>query len=200
MSLASSGGHGMHTTGTILGAGLLDEHAQGMTLEAEAWMCNFNTQSNGLSVGQEMLKEKQEYNISITSNSHGLRMSSMCCYEDFLNFTELGNQHLDTLAYYFPTLTHSFSAGNDQEACGWDFGHMSNYAKNIISVAALTPGGKMTDFSNFGSLRYGRMFPIISARRESVYSVMPERFYRYMSGTSMSCPTVTWHLALLTQR
>ena len=200
MSLASSGGHGMHTTGTILGAGLLDERARGMAPEAEGWTWNFNRQSNGLTVGQEMLKSKLEHNISITSNSYGLSMSRMCRYEYIFNYTELGNQHLDILACYFPTLTHSFSAGNDQGACRWEFGHMSNYAKNIISVAALTPGGKMTDFSSFGPLRDGRMFPIISARGESVYSVMPEQSYSYMSGTSMSCPTVTGHLALLTQR
>ena len=200
MSLASTGGHGMHTTGSILGAGLLDERARGMAPEAAAWTWNFNWQSNGLSVGQEMLRMKLEHDISLTSNSYGLRMTNMCRYEHLFNYTEFGNQHLDILAYHFPTLTHSVSAGNDQGACRWKFGHMSNYAKNIISVAALTPGGQMTDFSSFGPLRDGRMFPVISARGATVYSVMPEQSYTYMSGTSMSCPIVTGHLALLTQR
>ncbi len=200
MSLASSGGHGMHTTGTIIGAGILDERARGMAPDAEAWTWNFNRQSNGLSVGREMLMTLQEHNISLTSNSYGLQVSRLCNFEFILNYTALGNQHLDILSYYFPTLTHVFSAGNDQGACKWAFGHMSNYAKNIITVAALTPGGQMTDFSSFGPLRDGRTAPIIAARGEAVYSVMPEQNYSYLSGTSMSCPTVTGHLALLTQR
>ena len=200
ISLASSGGHGMHTTGTILGAGLLDERARGMAPEAEIWTWNFNTQSNGKSVGQEMLECQEKYNISITSNSYGYRMSNFCKYEQYLNYGFLGPIHADVLAYYIPTLTHLYSAGNDQGVCNWAFGHMSNYAKNIISVGALTPGGEMTDFSSFGPHRDGRMFPIISARGESVYSVMPEQSYDWMSGTSMSCPTAAGHLALLTQR
>ena len=200
ISLASSGGHGMHTTGTILGAGLLDERARGMAPEAEIWTWNFNTQSNGKSVGQEMLECQEKYNISITSNSYGYRMSAFCRYEQYLNYSFLGPRHADVLAYFIPTLTHLYSAGNDQGVCNWAFGHMSNYAKNIISVAALTPGGEMTDFSSFGPHRDGRMFPIISARGESVYSVMPEQSYDWMSGTSMSCPTAAGHLALLTQR
>ena len=200
ISLASTGGHGMHTTGTILGAGLLDERARGMAPEAEIWTWNFNTQSNGKSVGQEMLECQEKYNISITSNSYGYRMSAFCRYEQYLNYSFLGPRHADVLAYFIPTLTHLYSAGNDQGVCNWAFGHMSNYAKNIISVAALTPGGEMTDFSSFGPHRDGRMFPIISARGESVYSVMPEQSYDWMSGTSMSCPTAAGHLALLTQR
>ena len=197
---ASAGGHGMHTTGTILGAGLLDERARGMAPEAEIWTWNFNKQSNGKSVAQEMLECNEKENISITSNSYGLRMSALCGYEKFLNYSQLGNPNTDLLAYYVPTLTHCFSAGNSQGACDKAFSHSTNYAKNIISVAALTATGEMTTFSSFGPLLDGRIFPIISARGRNVYSVMPEQSYDYMSGTSMSCPTVAGHLALLTQR
>ena len=200
ITVASSGGHGMHTTGTILGAGLLDERARGMAPEAEIWTWNFNKQSNGKTVAQEMLETQQKYNISITSNSYGLQVSSLCNYAKFFNYTVLGNRSTDILAYYIPTLTHCFSAGNDQGVCNWEYGHMSNYAKNIITVAALTPGGEMTDFSSFGPFRDGRLAPIIAARGQSVYSVMPKQSYEGMSGTSMSCPTVAGHLALLTQR
>ena len=197
---ASAGGHGMHTTGTILGAGLLDEKARGMAPEAEIWTWNFNVQSNGKTVQQEMLETYEKENISITSNSYGFRMSSLCRAQQYLSYTFLGNPNTDRLAYYIPTLTHCYSAGNDQGACSQSFAHATNYAKNIISVGALTPYGAMTDFSSFGPLRDGRMFPIICARGKDVYSVMPNQGYDQMSGTSMSCPTVAGHLALLTQR
>ena len=197
---ASAGGHGMHTTGTILGAGLLDEKARGMAPEAEIWTWNFNVQSNGKTVQQEMLETYEKENISITSNSYGFRMSSLCRAQQYLSYTFLGNPNTDRLAYYIPTLTHCYSAGNDQGACSQPFAHATNYAKNIISVGALTPYGAMTDFSSFGPLRDGRMFPIICARGKDVYSVMPNQGYDQMSGTSMSCPTVAGHLALLTQR
>ena len=200
VSVSSSGGHGMHTTGSILGAGLLDERARGMAPEAEIWTWNFNTHSNKKSVPQEMLESYEQYNISLTSNSYGLRMSSLCDYKELMNYTVLGNSNVDILSYYIPTLTHSYSAGNSQGACSNPFSHATNYAKNIISVAALTVTGEMTDFSSFGPLLDGRLFPIISTRGENVYSTMPEQTYNYMSGTSMACPTATGHLALLTQR
>ena len=200
MSLAASGGHGMHTTGTILGAGIIDARARGMAPEAEAWVWNFGDESNGKSVGQEMLESYEKYNISLTSNSYGFRMSNFCSNEELLNYSYFGPRASDILAYYIPTLTHCYSAGNDQGVCDWAYGHMSNYAKNVITVAALTAGGAISDFSSFGPLMDGRTAPIIAARGQTVYSVMPGQGYAPMSGTSMSCPTVTGHLALLTER
>ena len=197
---AAAGGHGMHTTGTILGAGLLDEKARGMAPEAQIWTWNFNKQSNGKTVQQEMLESYEKYNISITSNSYGFSMSALCQAQQYLTYTFLGNPATDLLAYYIPTLTHCYSAGNDQKACQQAFGHATNYAKNIISVGALKVNGDMTTFSSFGPLRDGRIFPIICARGDAVYSVMPEQSYGEMGGTSMSCPTTAGHLALLTQR
>ena len=55
ISIASTGAHGMHTAGTILGSGLLDERARGIAPEARIWASNFNEESNGKIPEQEML-------------------------------------------------------------------------------------------------------------------------------------------------
>ena len=200
LSVASTQAHGMHTTGTIIGAGLLDDRARGMAPEAEIWTWNFNRQSNGKIPAQEMLETYETHHISLTSNSYGYQLSRLCGQEARFNYTYFGYQPVDILSFYIPTLTHVFSAGNDQGACKKAYSHSANYAKNIISVAAVNPFGAMTDFSSFGPLLDGRMYPIISARGEQVYSTVNHQEYKEMDGTSMACPIVTGHLALLTQR
>ena len=192
--------HGMHTTGTIIGSGLLDQRGQGMASEAEIWTNNFNTQSNGKSVPLEMYETYKSQHISLTSNSYGYSMASLCGLERYFNYTYVGNGNIDRLSCWFPDMTHVFSAGNSQGACNKLFSHATNYAKNIISVAAVDELGVMTKFSSFGPLLDGRIFPIISARGKSVYSTVDKQEYATMDGTSMACPMVVGHLALLSQR
>ena len=192
--------HGMHTTGTVIGSGLVDERGRGMAPEAEIWTNNFNIQSNGKKVVQEMYETYMKERITLTSNSYGYSRAAFCDFDEYLNYSFLGNTEIDELAYMYPALTHVFSAGNAQGECMQPFSHATNYGKNIISVAALDAFGGMSDFSSFGPLEDGRMFPVISARGAKVYSTVLEQGYALKNGTSMACPTVTGHLALLTQR
>ncbi|MGP1362935.1 MAG: S8 family serine peptidase [Bacteroides sp.] len=200
IGLAASGGHGMHTTGTIAGSGLLNERARGMAPHANVWTWNFNMQSNGKTAAQEMYETYVDEQISLTSNSYGLKLADVCNVAEHLNYTALGDPNLDALAYFVPTLTHVFAAGNDQGECKRPYGHSTNYGKNIISVAAVNSYGQMSEFSSFGPLLDGRLFPIVSARGVGVYSTIPNQSYKPDDGTSMACPAVTGHLALLTQR
>jgi len=200
ISIASTGAHGMHTAGTILGSGLLDERARGIAPDARIWASNFNEESNGKIPEQEMLDLYDAEHISLTSNSYGMQMFQLCGLDNFYNYTAMGFRNIDILSCWEPTLTHVFSAGNDQGACNKPFGHSTRYSKNIISVAAVDKWGKITDFSSFGPLRDGRMYPIVSARGKEVYSTIDGQRYTEMNGTSMACPMVTGHLALLTQR
>ena len=199
-SLQNSGGHGMHTTGTIIGNGLLDEKHRGMAPEAEIWTWNFGEQSNGKSEAAEMLETYRKHHISITSHSYGYSYEYFCDLPQYINYSFMGHSLSDLLAYYIPDMIHVYAAGNDQGACKQQFGHATQLAKNIISVGGLNPDGRMSTYSSFGPLPDGRIFPVVSARGTNVYSTVNEHIYKSMKGTSMATPTVSGHLALLTQR
>ena len=200
--IIEAGSHGMHTSGTIVGSGLCDERGRGLAPAAQLWAYNFGNGLNGKSSALEMYETYIKEHISLTSNSYGYALAAFCEYESFFTYTELANIDVDYLAYYIPDLTHVFAAGNDQDEtrCALEWSHATNYSKNIISVGAVNTEGRITSFSSFGPLRDGRLFPIISARGEEVYSTIYGQAYKAEDGTSMACPTVTGHLALLSER
>lgn len=200
--VSESGGHGLHTSATILGSGLRDEKGRGMAPAAHLWTYNYGTGSNGKLAAREMLEVYEKEHISLTNNSYGYSLAGLCEYEDAFTYTELAYTEVDKLAYWYPELTHVFAAGNDQDEakCPLDWSHATNYSKNIISVGAVDIDEDITDFSSFGPLRDGRIFPIISARGQAVYSAAYGQDYQEDDGTSFSCPTVTGYLALLSER
>jgi len=199
-SIASSGAHGMHVTGTIGGSGLLDPNAKGMAPEAEIWTSNFNKSSNKKNEATEMYEAFENYRISLTSNSYGAQMRSLCNYQNLLTYDLFGKPEIDYLAYVIPELTHVFAAGNNQGHCNLTYGSTTKYSKNVITVGAVDSKGKTTSFSSYGPLKDGRMYPTVAAMGDKVYSTVDMQTYDLMSGTSMACPTVTGHLALVTQR
>ena len=200
--IIDAGSHGMHTSGTIVGSGLCDERGRGIAPAAQLWAYNFGNGLNGKTSALEMYETYIKEHITLTSNSYGYALAAFCDDEEIFSYTELANIDVDYLAYYIPDLTHVFAAGNDQDEtrCALEWSHATNYSKNIISVGAVDTEGRITDFSSLGPLRDGRLFPIISARGEEVYSTIYGQAYKAEDGTSMSCPTVTGHLALLTER
>ena len=199
-AIASSGAHGMHVTGTIAGSGLLDERAKGMASDVEVWTSNFNKNSNQKNEATEMLEVFEQHNISLTSNSYGAQMKSLCRFQHLLTYTLFGKPELDYLAYAVPELTHVFAAGNNQGQCNLIYGSTTKFSKNVITVGAVDSRGKATSFTSYGPLKDGRMYPTVAAFGNNVYSTVDEQTYDEMSGTSMACPMVTGHLALLTQR
>ena len=200
--------HGTHVTGTVLGAGMQDPDGMGMAPEAHAWTYNFNRGRNGLSEPEEMKNAAKQFGITLTQNSYGLYLSNVCgLYKDIVY--SLADFQRDRLACDVPTLSHVFAAGNDQASCPSvvteeygkpGYGTVTIRAKNMIYVAAVNERGTITNFSSMGPQDDGRLFPIVSAKGESVYSVRPVSGYQRLSGTSMACPTTTGHLALLQER
>ncbi len=200
--------HGTHVAGTVLGAGLLNPDAKGMAPRAEAWTYNFNSQRNGLNNQQEMDIARGQYGITLTQNSYGIDISRYCRYLQNLGYRE-SDRNLDILANSHPTLTHVFAAGNEQDACSGElvamyghpgYGSGSTRAKNAIYVGAVNANGTMTSFSSWGPTDDGRMFPTICAKGAGVLSTVSGNAYSEMDGTSMACPTVTGHAALLSER
>ena len=200
-SVAESGGHGMHTAGTLVGAGILNPLARGMAPKAELYASNFNTQRNGLSVAEEMEQVYQKYNIALTSNSYGVQLGRVCDIYDLLSYSFMpGPMLTDMLSNMYPTMTHFFSAGNSQGECDRKYGSNMARAKNVIYVGAADEEGWISDFSSFGPTDDGRLVPTVSAKGVDVTSTVGANGYEEMSGTSMACPTAAGLAALLTER
>lgn len=200
MDLKSTEAHGMHVTGTIAGAGLLDFRARGMAPESEVWTSNFNVSSNGKIVPLEMFEVWQAHKISLTNNSYGLSYRSICEAYNSLSYSTYSSEAaIDILSADVPTLTHVFAAGNEGAYCK-SLGSITHRAKNPIYVGNVTHLEGLDASSSRGPSDDGRLYPTICARGFSVYSTIDDQRYGGMSGTSMACPTVTGHLALLTER
>lgn len=200
-TVKSSGSHGMHVSGTVAGAGLLDPKARGMAPNATLYTYNFNKQRNGKREHEEMLEAQRQFGISLTQNSYGPALGNLCRYLDQLSYDATGaDLTMDALTQRIPTLTLVYAAGNDAGECGLYYGTIVRRAKNIIYVGALNENGGMTNFSSWGPHDDGRLAPTISAMGENVYSCVSPNSYEEMSGTSMACPATTGTLALITER
>ena len=192
--------HGMHVTGTIAGAGIIEEQARGIAPESEVYTSNFDIQSNGRITAQEMLDLWIDKKISLTQNSYGAPFNWFCKYQDRISYSFFRNQNFDLVSLYAPTLTNVFALGNEQGKCDVIYGALTNNMKNVITVGAVDVFGNTTNFSSYGPADDGRIFPTLCARGSSVYSTVVNQKYARYDGTSMACPVVTGHLALLTQR
>lgn len=201
-SVAESESHGIHTAGTIAGEGLLNPNAQGIAPRAELYSMNFRMFPDEQSDGEEMLEARRKYNITLTSNSYGPSLERLCPYYNELSYSYLGSEaERDRLAFDEPTLTHIYAAGNDQGLCnGYKYGSSASRAKNVIYVGAVDKHGRMSKFSSWGPMDDGRLIPTVSAKGVGTLSTVHGNGYKLMDGTSMACPAVSGHVALLAER
>ncbi len=123
--------HGLHTTGTMAGAGHRDPNARGMAAEANIFA---HTLTTGEYIQYEMYQAVKNYNITITQNSYTTAGIEQCpqgsFYDDY-------DRTRDQLTNIFPNLLHVFSIGNSQAVCagvhGNGFGSSrGNAGKNIL--------------------------------------------------------------------
>lgn len=138
--------------------------------------------------------------------------------EDYLfGFYNEFSKSWDQIAFNAPYYLIVKSAGNDRNDCGdgsypcdgpFDCIGSLGVAKNVITIGAVTDltGGyqqpsdvEMTVFSSWGPTDDGRIKPDIVANGLSLYSTDDDydSDYRYLSGTSMSAPSVAGSLILL---
>lgn len=200
MGVQMSQGHGMHVAGTIAGSGRIDPRGRGMAPGVELYTYNFSRQHNGKTVAEELLEAKEKYRVSLTNHSYGPDLNEFCARYDQLAYNATSKDlDIDRFCYEQPSVTQVYAVGNEQGACGREYGSSMNRQKNVIHVGATKGDGSITAFTSYGPTDDGRLIPTVSAVGYKVYSTMPNDGYGYMSGTSMACPTVTGLLALVTE-
>ncbi|MDB5253534.1 MAG: family serine peptidase, partial [Flaviaesturariibacter sp.] len=188
--------HGVHTTGTMAGAGNVNEFYRGYAPKATIVSQQFS------GILTEAATYVQDNGMVLTNNSYGNIIE--CDYDGVY---DLYARLLDQQAFDIPALLHVFAAGNSGASTCLPFpagfhtvlgGYQS--AKNIITVGGTTDSGTIGSFSSRGPVSDGRMKPEIVATGQTVVSATPPNGYGTITGTSMAAPAITGGLALLCQR
>lgn len=204
MPVSSNNGHGIHVTGTMAGAGVLDPLARGVAPKATMYTYNFSVMSNRLSVAEKMLQAVQHFNINITQNSYGVAVGKYCKYYDKFSYNGMEpSWETDYITNLHPTLLHVYSVGNDrkqEDNCGHPYGSSTKRSKNALYVGALNADESMSEYSSWGPMDDGRLLPTVVALGTNVYSTRQRNSYDLGTGSSMACPSVSGAAILLTER
>jgi hypothetical protein len=191
-------GHGVHTSGIAAGGGILDPWYQGMAPHATLISQYFSD------ILLDAPVYLNDYNMTLTSNSY-TDYDYGCIYDGIYDGLAY---YTDAQAWTYPTLLHSFAAGNDGDFTCSPFplqyatiksGFQS--AKNILTVGDIYTGDyTINNASSSGPVSDGRIKPEIVAGGTNIFSTWPNNTYLAATGTSMSCPAVAGTLALMVQR
>src|SRR5450432_2057053 len=190
--------HGTHTSGTIAGGGILNPMYTGMAPGANLVVNDF---SNILVNSPTYVTD---YNMPLTNNSY-YNGDAGCPGEGDYNVL---SYYVDSQLLAYPKLLHVFAAGNDGSlTCSpfpASFGTIKSgfqTGKNILSVGNMDNTTYTISYaSSRGPAKDGRIKPEIVAGGVNITSTDVNNYYITFSGTSMSCPTVTGILALITER
>ncbi len=190
--------HGIHVSGTVAGAGILDPKNNGMAPRAtivSQWFSDIiiNTPTY-----------VADYNMIATNNSYTTADDSCAgsgVYDVLSNYTD--NQMRD-----YQNVLHVFSAGNDGTyTCSpypISFATIKTgyqCAKNVLTVGAIDQANyTITNFSSRGPVKDGRLKPEIVANGFNVFSTRHNNTYGNNSGTSMSGPVVAGVVTILNEQ
>lgn len=190
--------HGIHVTGTVAGAGLLDQKNRGMAPRATVvsqYLSDIITNTPTYFT---------DYNMIATNNSYTAADDSCSgsgAYDVLSNFT-------DNQMRTYDRVLHVFSAGNDGNYTCSPYPNFyatikSGYqvSKNVLTVGALTDSlDVIANFSSRGPVNDGRIKPEIVATGVNIFSTRQNNTYGYNSGTSMSGPIVAGAVTLLNEQ
>lgn len=188
--------HGQHVTGTVGGAGTINEQHKGYAPRSTIISQAF---SGILSNAKTYV---QDHGMVITNNSYG---DIVDC--DYHGTYDLISRILDQMAFDLPYLENVFASGNSGASTCAPFATgyktvLGGYqtAKNVLTVGATTDSGMIASFSSRGPVKDGRLKPEITALGNRTVSTWPTNTYASNLGTSMAAPAVSGGLALLYQR
>ncbi|MBS1775420.1 MAG: S8 family peptidase [Bacteroidetes bacterium] len=189
--------HGVHTTLTVAGKGILDPRTLGMAPSARVLAHLYDL------VWANTASMYQDYNMTLTNNSYASVIGDC----SFSGTYDPYAQMLDQYALTFPEVLNVFAAGNDGlMQCGsFPQGFhtvVGGYqpSKNILVVGGMEKDNSLWPKSSRGPVNDGRLKPEIMAYGYQIYSGDVYDNYGKSNGTSMSTPVVTGNLALLSQR
>ena len=189
--------HGIHVSGTLAGAGLLDPKHNGMAPKAtiiSQYLSDIITTAPTYVA---------DYNMVVTNNSY-TNADPGCPGEGVYNVV---SNYIDKQMGDYEKLLHVFAAGNDgNRACSpYPFGYAtikSGYqvAKNVLSVGAVDTLYAAAIGSSRGPVNDGRLKPEIMATGINVFSTRHAFSYGAISGTSMASPIVAGTATLLNEQ
>lgn len=188
----SSDWHGVHVTGTVAGAGIVQEKYTGYAPKAKVIT---QLVSGILAYSPQYV---QDHGMVITNNSYGSvnGCSSFGVYD-------LYSRVMDQQAFQMPNLQHVFAAGNSGSAiCSPYLVPYGNVLGGFQSSKNTICVGSGAEFGNSskGPVKDGRIKPEIVARGVVFSTNNNISGYRNSAGTSQSAPGVSGGLALLYQR
>jgi subtilisin-like proprotein convertase family protein len=185
--------HATHTAGTILGSGTGDADAKGYATGATMVAYDFYGDA-----AAERREAKHEHYHQHDNHSWGSDGSSFGGYDALAG--ELDGDGRDAL------LMAIKSAGNDGQRSeivdqnyGFDSLSPDSTGKNVLIIGATEDDGALAPFSSRGPTNDGRVKPDLSANGSQLYSTLPGQGYGSMSGTSMSAPSVSGMMAMLSE-
>ena len=181
--------HATHTAGTILGEG----RASGFAPNARMIAYNFYGDATA-----ERRQAKHSFYHEHDNHSWGADSGSFGGYSQRAKTFDLDTRDLLMLGVK--------SAGNDgrrnevvDENYGFDSLSVDSTCKNLLIIGATKDDGDLAGFSSRGPTNDGRIKPDLSANGNNLNSTLPNNRYGNMSGTSMSAPSVSGIIALLSE-
>ncbi len=190
--------HGIHTSGTVAGAGLLDPKNHGMAPRAtlvSQWFSDIITNTPVYVT---------DYNMIATNNSY-TSVDDGCTGEGV--YDVLSN-YADAQMKNYASVLHVFAAGNDglltcspypasygTVKSGWQC------SKNVLTVGAMDQADySIAGFSSRGPVQDGRIKPEIVACGVNLISTVYFNLYGPNNGTSMASPVITGTTTILNER
>jgi hypothetical protein len=197
--------HGTHVSGTMLGAGIIDNTYRGVapntSLVTYEWPGNESDISAEEEAENEINESINQYSSIISQNSWGY---SADAYAGLYSKTYLSRVYDSIVAEENSRVVGDtnvvFSAGNFRDQVSRDYNTTMppSTGKNVITVGAVDRNKDMTAFSSWGPTDDGRIKPTLVADGggdcnsvgQSVYSTIPTDDYGGLCGTSMAAPAV----------
>ena len=189
---ASSGDHGDHVAGTIMGAGNIDPDGRGIAPGADLIYRSYPSNLNSVD------SDYSNYGVRVTNSSY-----SNGCNAGYTSYSA----QVDQDAIQNPGLIHVFSAGNSNGSdCGYGAGSQwgnvtggHKQGKNVVATANITYLDAIAGSSSRGPAADGRIKPDLASVGTSVYSTIDPNSYGYKTGTSMAAPGAAGFFAVLHQ-